>query len=108
LRLPAAVRESVVEQNAEVLEIAVHVQPGAKVARVGGSSDGVLQVAVRARAVEGAATEDVERVVADAFGVRPRAVTCARGQRARHKVLAIDGDPVLLAAIHADLLAQER
>ena len=108
MRLPAAVRESVVEQNAVVLHIAVHVQPGAKVARVGGSSYGVLQVAVRARAIEGAATEEVERVAADAFGVRPRAVTCVRGQRARHKVLAIDGDPVLLAAIHADLLAQER
>jgi uncharacterized protein YggU (UPF0235/DUF167 family) len=108
LRLPAAVRESVVEQNAVVLHIAVHVQPGAKVARVGGSYDGVLQVAVRARAVEGAATEDAERVIADAFSVRPRAVTCVRGQRSRQKLLAIDGDPELLAAIHADLLAQDR
>lgn len=47
-------------------------------------------VAVTARAVDGAATEAAVRAVAEAFGVRPRRVSLASGQRSRDKVVELD------------------
>ena len=72
------------------LTVAIRVQPGASRTSVGPGRDGVLAVAVGARAVDGAATEAAVRAVADALGVRARRVRLLRGARSREKVLAID------------------
>lgn len=55
--------------------------------------EGVLLVAVSARAVDGAATAAVRAAVAAAFGVRARDVSLVTGERSRTKVLdvAVDG-----------------
>ena len=52
----------------------------------------MLTVSVTARAVDGAATAAVRTAVADAFAVRPRAVTLVSGERSRSKVLDVDVD----------------
>jgi uncharacterized protein YggU (UPF0235/DUF167 family) len=75
-----------------MIRVSVHTHPGSKVASVGGSHDGALSVHVRARAIDGLATAEVLEVVADAFDVRPNAVTLVRGATARTKLLAIEGD----------------
>ena len=78
----------------------IHVRPGARADRVGGSAPtgragdlDVLQVHVRARPVEGAATAAAERAVAAALGVRPRQVRVVRGATARDKLVEIADPP---------------
>jgi uncharacterized protein YggU (UPF0235/DUF167 family) len=52
---------------------------------------------VSARAVGGQATEAALAAVADAFGVRRRAVTLVAGATSRTKIVEVDGaDPAIL------------
>ncbi|GMA22581.1 hypothetical protein GCM10025864_03400 [Luteimicrobium album] len=90
------------------MRVAVRVRPGASRTRVGGSygDDARLVVAVSARAVDGKATEAVLAAVADALGVRRRAVTLVSGQTSRDKVLDVDASAAGL--IDADLAARLR
>jgi len=74
------------------MQFEVHVHPGSRRASIGGNYDGALVVRVRARAVDGAATNEVLDVVADAFNVRSAAVHLVRGATSRRKVLAIEGE----------------
>jgi hypothetical protein len=74
------------------MKLEVHVHPGARRTSIGGSYDGALVVRVRARAVDGAATNEVLDVVANAFNVRATAVHLVRGATSRRKVLRIDGE----------------
>jgi uncharacterized protein YggU (UPF0235/DUF167 family) len=76
------------------VRITVWVKPGSARPRVGGERGGALVVQVSARAVGGQATEAALAAVADAFGVRRRAVTLIAGATSRTKTVEIDGaDP---------------
>jgi uncharacterized protein YggU (UPF0235/DUF167 family) len=88
-----------------LIRFEVHVRPGSKVQRVGGSQAGALVVRVSARAVEGAANEAVTGALAAAFGVSRSSVTCLRGQSSRRKFFQVDGDAGTLEGIHGALLA---
>jgi uncharacterized protein len=92
----------------EPVKIAVRVHPGAKADAVGGRWDGprgpALQVAVRARAVEGSANAAVVAAVAGAFGLRRADVELVSGARGRDKILALAGDGEALALRLAELL----
>jgi uncharacterized protein YggU (UPF0235/DUF167 family) len=74
------------------MECHVHVHPGARAAFVGGDYDGALVVRVRARAVDGAASNEVLTVVAEAFHVPHTSVHLIRGVTSRRKVLRIEGE----------------
>ena len=93
---------------AEWVRIAVRVKPGASRDRVGGRYDGpagpALVVAVSARAVDGRATAAALEAVAEAFGVRRRAVVLVSGATSRDKVFDIGGPPEVLRARLAELL----
>ncbi|MGC8509558.1 MAG: DUF167 domain-containing protein [Acidimicrobiales bacterium] len=78
------------------MRIPVHAHPGSR-RRAITVRDGQLEAYVVARAVDGAANDDVRRVLADALGVSLRDVSIVRGARARHKVLAVAGDEDELA-----------
>lgn len=80
--------------SADSLTVAVRAKPGSRAQRVGGAwgDPPQLVVAVRARAVDGAANAAVAGALAEAFGVPRSAVRIVRGQRARSKLVAIDGD----------------
>jgi uncharacterized protein len=90
------------------VRISVRVRPGARRAAVGGSWAGprgpALLVAVRARAVEGAANAAVVAALAAAFGLRRSAVELVAGARGRDKIVMLDGDDEELAARLAQLL----
>ncbi len=88
-----------------MLRFSVHVHPGARASSVGGDYDGSLNVRVRARAVDGAATGEVLDVLAEAFGVRAGAVTLIRGAHSRTKTVEIAGDDAQLSARLSQLLA---
>ena len=75
-----------------VIRFDVHVHPGSRRSSASGSHDGALNIHVRARAVDGAATNEVLAVLARAFGVRPSAVHCVRGATSHRKSITIEGD----------------
>jgi uncharacterized protein len=58
---------------------------------VGGEHDGALVVRVSARAVNGKATAAALAAVAEAFGVRQRAVTLVSGATSRMKIIDVAG-----------------
>ena len=78
------------------MRVTVHAHPGSR-RRAITVRDGQLEVYVAARAVDGAANEDVRRTLADALGVALSDVSVVRGARARHKTVAVAGDENELA-----------
>lgn len=79
------------------MRVTIRVRPGASRTRVGGEHAGALVVRVTARAVDGQATEATLAALAEAFGVRRRAVRLVTGAASRTKLVDIDGgDPVTL------------
>ncbi len=85
-----------------LVRFSVHVQPGARVPKVGGSKAGSLSVRVSERAVEGAANEAVIVAVARALGVKPREIRLVHGRQSRRKLLEVAGhdDDELAGALH--------
>jgi uncharacterized protein (TIGR00251 family) len=88
-----------------MIRIAVHVHPGSKVVGVGGSHDGRLTVRVRSRAVDGAASAEVVKSIAKAFGVSPGSVSLLRGAHSRDKLVGVEGTEEAVSARLAELLA---
>lgn len=86
------------------VRVPIRVKPGASRTRVGGAHAGRLVVAVGARAVDGAATEAALAAVADAFGVRRRAVTLVAGATSRDKLVEVDAADDAVAARLTELL----
>jgi uncharacterized protein (TIGR00251 family) len=84
------------------VRFAIHVRPGSRRDHVGGRHGDALVVAVRARAVDGAANAAVVDVLAAALGVHRRDVAIVGGQRSRAKVVEVVGvDPALLDELRA-------
>ena len=71
------------------MRFSIHVQPGARVPKVGGTRAGSLAVKVRERAVEGAANDAVVEAVARALAIRAREVRIVHGRQSRRKLLEI-------------------
>ena len=88
-----------------MLKIAIRVRPGASRAAVGGAVADRLLVRVHARAVDGKATDAALKAVAEAFEVRPGAVSLLQGATTRDKLVAVEGDDLTLTARLTALLA---
>lgn len=75
------------------MRLSIRVRPGASRTAVSGRyGDGdVLCVAVRERAVDGAATQAAMNAVAGAFGLPRSAVRLLHGQTSRTKLVSLDG-----------------
>jgi len=69
----------------------VRVAPRASRSRVIGVQDGALKVALTAPPVDGAANEALRKLLAKTLGVSKSDVEIVRGDRARIKLLRIDG-----------------
>jgi uncharacterized protein YggU (UPF0235/DUF167 family) len=82
--------------------VPVRVKPGAGRAAVGGRYDGplgpALVVAVSAPPVDGRATEAARVALAEALGVRRRAVALRTGAASRDKLFVVADPPADLAA----------
>ena len=84
------------------MRVTIRVRPGSAHPGVGGEYAGALVVKVRARAVDGKATEAALVAVADAFGVPRSAVTLVAGASSRTKVVDVAAaDPAVLARLLA-------
>ncbi len=86
------------------MRVEIRVKPGSSRVRVGGRHGAAVVVAVSAPAVDGRATAAALAALAEAFGVRPRAVALVSGERSRTKVVQIDGDDLALTARLRELL----
>jgi len=84
------------------MRFALHVQPGSRVPKVGGTRAGSLLVRVREQAVDGAANDAVIEAVARAFGLKPRQVRLVHGRSSRRKLVEIEID----AAVGTPRLAE--
>ncbi len=71
--------------------LAVRVVPNARKSEIAGWTDGVLRVRLHAPAVEGRANEELIRFLAELFGTRRSQVVIVRGEKAREKMLEIEG-----------------
>lgn len=71
--------------------LAVRVVPRAGRSGLGGTRDEALLVRLAAAPVDGAANDELVRVLADAFDVPRRQVAIVSGDRSRHKRVRIDG-----------------
>lgn len=71
--------------------ISVRVQPRSRSDALAGMRDGKLVVRVVAPPLDGRANDALCRLLADLLGVRRSCVTIVRGERARDKVVAIEG-----------------
>lgn len=85
------------------MRLTVHVHPGSRRAEVGGAYDGALVVRVRARAVDGAASDETLAAVAAAFDLPRSMVELVHGRRSRTKILELGGDESALQARLAEL-----
>jgi uncharacterized protein (TIGR00251 family) len=75
-----------------VVRLQIHAKPRAKKSRVVRvREDGSLEVALAAPPVDGAANEELVRVLARALDVARRSVEIVRGQTAHTKLVAIEG-----------------
>jgi uncharacterized protein (TIGR00251 family) len=75
----------------EGLVVSVRVTPGARRSEVVDASGEQLRVRIAAPATEGKANAEVRRFIGELFGVRAARVSLRRGERARDKVVLVEG-----------------
>jgi uncharacterized protein (TIGR00251 family) len=73
------------------ITIVVRVTPGARKSEVVDASQDALRIRISAAARDGKANAEVQRFLAELFGVRRSAVSIARGERSRDKIVEIAG-----------------
>lgn len=73
------------------LVFAVRVAPRASRSAAAGEHDGALKVRVAAPPVEGAANEELARLLSEEFGVAARAVEVLSGRASKSKVVRVRG-----------------
>lgn len=69
----------------------VHAKPRAKKSRIVGVRGDALEVALAAPPVDGAANEELVRVLSDVLGVPKRSVEIVRGETSQKKLVAVAG-----------------
>ena len=70
---------------------AVRVQPRASKSGVAGELDGVLKISLTAPPVEGAANEELIRLLAKLFDAPRQRIEILSGQASRNKVVSVSG-----------------
>lgn len=69
----------------------VHAKPRAKKSRIVGPREGAVEIALAAPPVEGAANEELIRLLASALGLPKRSVAIVRGETSQKKLVAVTG-----------------
>lgn len=81
-------------RNADVITLALHVQPGAKRSGIAGLHGAALKIRLAAPPIEGRANAALLKFIASLFEVPLRQVELKQGGQSRHKVLAITGSAI--------------
>ncbi|NPA90041.1 MAG: YggU family protein [Chloroflexi bacterium] len=88
--------------------IHVRVQPRSRKNRIEGVHDGRLKIRLTAPPVEGAANKALIAFLADVLDVPRRQISLVRGEKAREKVLLVEGLPLPDVAKRLDAAFQRR
>ena len=80
-----------IEQRGGTVRIPVRAQPRASRSEIAGEHDGALRVRLAAPPVEGAANDELVRLIARVLDVPRSAVRIVAGERGRTKVVEVDG-----------------
>jgi uncharacterized protein (TIGR00251 family) len=87
-------------QNDGILTFKVRVVPRASRSEIVGEHDGALRVRIAAPPVDGAANEELVRLLARAFGVTRSEIAITAGQTAKLKTVRVTGvRPALLETL---------
>ena len=87
--------------------LAVRAQPGARRRGVAGTWNGCLKLAVTAPAEDGRANEELVRLAAELFLLRPSAVSLVQGHSGRQKTLRLEAAPADVRARLRSLLERD-
>lgn len=80
------------------LLLRVYVSPGAKRTAVVGLHNQMVKIAIKEKAVEGAANEALRKFLAETFKISKSSVTLIRGETSRQKVVKVSGESKNLLA----------
>lgn len=72
------------------MKIQAHIRPGSRHHERVLLADGVYEVRVKARAIDGKANEAAVKLLAKHFNVAPSRVNILRGHTSKHKLISID------------------
>ena len=84
------------ERHGDGVSVRVRVKPRASKSRVLGEREGELEVAVSAPPVDGAANEELVRILAAHFDVPKSAIAIVRGATGRSKIVRFSVVPAKL------------
>ena len=101
INVPAYIRVPL--KLTEPVRLLVHAKPGAKISQIVGK-DEALEIQINARAVEGAANEELVDFLSESLGIKKRFITIESGDKSRHKVVAVSGFSVQEIVSKIDLL----
>lgn len=93
------------EAGSRTCLIPVRAQPGARRSALAGTWNGCLKLAVAAPPEDGRANDELARLLAQLFGLKPRAVTLVSGATSRQKRFRLELGAELVRAKLAVLLA---
>ena len=88
------------KQEKDTVIIQVYIQPGAKRTEIAGLHGEALKIRLASPPIEGRANDMLIKYIAVLFNVPIRQVELKRGDKSRHKKIAIQGsniDPALIA-----------
>jgi uncharacterized protein (TIGR00251 family) len=84
--------------------LTLYVQPGASKAGPSGTFDGLPKIRLRSRAREGAANEELVRLLSKALGVPRSSVSISSGSHSRRKRITVEGPTEDLSSQARELL----
>jgi uncharacterized protein (TIGR00251 family) len=93
----------VIQSTSNAIIISVRVIPRAGTSGVAGTRGEALLVRLQAPPIEGAANEELIKVIAEALAVPRRAVSIASGERSRQKRVRVAGIDAATAAVRLAL-----
>lgn len=82
----------------------VQLQPGASRSQVIGLFEGRLKIAVKEKAIDGAANEALRRFLSDALEIAKSSVVLIKGEKARQKTVLLKGEENVLQSRLNELL----
>jgi uncharacterized protein len=83
----------------------VHAKPRAKKSRIVGPRGDALEVALAAPPVDGAANEELIRVLAATLDLPRRSVTLVRGETSQKKLVSVDASAIDASTLLARLVS---
>lgn len=80
--------------SGETTILTLYIQPGAKHNQICGLHNGALKIKLATPAIEGRANEALLQFIAKLFKVPQRHVELRKGNKSRHKIVAINGSSI--------------